>query len=83
MSDSCMVPRAITDESGEVVAVAHVAPDISERGMAAIAELVAAVRRQMEAEDAADPERVVRREAAAVRRRERVERWRREAGGTR
>lgn len=83
MSEPRMVPRAVIDESGRVIAVAHVAPDISEAGMAALAELVAATRRRMEADDAADPSRVVRREAAAARRRERMERWRRETGDTR
>lgn len=41
-------PRAILGDDGEVLAVAHVSPDISPEGEAALRDLVEAVRRMHE-----------------------------------
>jgi hypothetical protein len=61
--------RPVYDDSGEVIAVARVG-DLDERGEAALRELVAAVRRRMEAEDT--PERQAKAAAALARNRERL-----------
>lgn len=64
--------RPVYDEHGEVIAVARVG-DLDERGEAALREVIAAVRRRMEAEDS--PERQAKAAAALVRNRERLVRW--------
>ncbi|GAA2608471.1 hypothetical protein GCM10010399_44130 [Dactylosporangium fulvum] len=63
--DDDHVPRAIVGADGEVLAVAHVSPDISPEAEAALRALVDAVRRDMEATDT--PERRARREAGRER----------------
>lgn len=72
--DDDHVPRAILGEDGEVIAVAHVVPDISEEALGHLREVIEAARRLHAA--TATPERRARAEAAEVRNRERLERVR-------
>lgn len=75
-NDDGMRCEVITDDSGEVIAVARVSPDLSETGRAALMELIAAARRQFEADMAADPTIAERQAAAMARIRERSRRLR-------
>lgn len=73
--DDDHIPVAILDDSGEVVAIAHCAPDISDEGRRALADVIAAARRLHEA----DPDRAekdARQEASRRRIRERNARLR-------
>lgn len=52
------------DDDGQLVAIAHVSPDISDAGRDALREMVTAARRQFEADLAADPT-IAERQAAS------------------
>jgi hypothetical protein len=70
--DDDHVPRAVLGDNGEVLAVAHVSPDITPEGEAALRNLIDAVRRldeQLPAQERA--ERAARQENALARVRER------------
>ncbi|GGN39799.1 transcription elongation GreA/GreB family factor [Actinoplanes campanulatus] len=73
----------VVDADGQVIAHAHVSPDLDERGQQALVSVVEAVRRLAAEEEAADPEGAAekgrRQEAAIARIRERVRRARGEA----
>lgn len=77
--DDDHVPHLITTEvDGQPVnAVAHASPDLTERGQAALTELIQAAARQFAADLEADPSIAVRQEAAMARIRERNQRLRR------
>jgi hypothetical protein len=66
--------EVITDEQGNMIATAHVSPNITDAGRAALADLIDVVRRQFEADLAADPTIGERQEASQRRIRER-NRW--------
>ena len=57
----------IRDDSGEIIAVARVSPDLDERGRQALREVVEAARRLAEQELAEDPT-LAERQAAGLRR---------------
>lgn len=66
----------LVDDDGQVVARVRASPDLDERGRQALLNVVAAARRLMAEQDAADPEaaaeRARRQEAAIARIRERA-----------
>lgn len=74
--DHVCVP--LVDDDGNMIAHARVSPDLDERGRRVLLELVAAARRLMAEQDAADPEAAAergRRQAAGIARiRERARR---------
>lgn len=72
--DDDHVPRAIVDDDGEVVAVAHVSPNISDEALGHLREVIEAARRLHASTDT--PERRARYKAGQARIRERLERIR-------
>lgn len=78
--DDDHVPRAIVGADGKVIAVAHVAPDISDEALGHLREVIEAARRLHAETDT--PERRARYEAGQARIRERLERIRGTPGAT-
>ncbi|MET8278209.1 hypothetical protein [Micromonospora sp. NPDC005174] len=66
----------LVDDDGQVVASVRMSGPMDEPFRRAMLDVVAAALRAEAEADAADPERVARREAARRRREERVRRWR-------
>lgn len=77
-ADEVCIP--LVDDDGQFVGHARVSPDLDERGRQALLSVVAAARRLMAEQDAADPDAAVergrRQEAALARIRERARRMR-------
>ncbi|WP_328344911.1 hypothetical protein [Micromonospora sp. NBC_00421] len=69
----------LVDDDGQVVASVRVSGDLDEVARRHLLNIVEAALRLDAELDAVDPERVTRREAAALRRAERGRRWRGEA----
>lgn len=74
VADDEMRCEPVYDDQNDVIATARVSGDISEEGRAALAALVAAVRRQMDVDDAVDPGCGDRQQAAIEGVRERARR---------
>lgn len=81
MSDDEQVCIPLTDESGEVVALARVSLHLSEEGRRHLLALVEAARGCMAEQDAADPEGAAERQRRYERGQQRIRELNRRLGG--